>query len=306
MRRFALIALAVAAGAIGLWRWWQPGPAGHFTQIAEFGANPTALQMHLYVPQQLKSRPAVLLALHWCQGSGPAFHASTRFSQLADAHGFLVIYPSVTRASHCWDVHSPASLTHGGGSDPAGLLSMLEYVIERHGADRGRIFVAGHSSGGMMTQALLGTYPDVFSGGASSAGVPFGCFAGPEEWNTPCARGEVSRSAAEWGNLVRDAHSGFTGNRPALQLWHGTADDALSFHNFGESIKQWTDVLGTAATPASTLTDVPSRSWTQLRFTDASGTVRLEAYRQDGGPHNIRMDEREVIRFFGLDRPPAD
>jgi len=29
----------------------------------------------------------------------------------------------------------------------------------------------------MMTQAMIGAYPDVFKAGAAFAGVPFGCFA---------------------------------------------------------------------------------------------------------------------------------
>lgn len=296
---WAIVLAAVAAGSFALWR-WQEKPAGALVPVPAFGDNPTSLAMHLYVPPRPSPQPTVLLALHWCQGSGPDFHAYTRYARLADRHGFMVIYPSATRASRCWDVHSAAALTHGGGSDPRGLLSMLEYVIAHHNADRGRVFVTGHSSGGMMTQLLLGAYPEVFRAGAAYAGVPFGCFAGTEEWHEPCARGEVTRSAEAWGDLVRQAHPGYTGPRPAVQLWHGTADDGLDFHNFGESIKQWSNVLGTGATPATTDQDVPRRAWTRLRYVDARGEVRLEAYRGEGEPHNFRMSEETVLRFFGL------
>jgi acetylxylan esterase len=297
----ALLALFAAGGAIAAWRWLEK-PAGQLVAIPEFGDNPTGLAMHLYVPPRLAARPAVLLALHWCQGSGPDFHASTRYARLADRHGFIVIYPSATRASRCWDVHSTAALTHGGGSDPQGLLSMLDYVMQHHHADRGRVFVTGHSSGGMMTQLLLGAYPDVFRAGAAQAGVPFGCFAGAEEWHEACARGQVMKSPQEWGELVRQAYPGFAGTRPAVQLWHGTADDGLSFHNFGESIKQWSNVLGTATLPTATVQGVPRRSWTREQYMDARGEVQLEAYRGAGEPHNFRMSEETVLGFFGLDR----
>jgi len=297
----ALLALLAAGGIVAAWRWLEE-PAGQLAHIAQFGDNPTSLAMHLYVPPRLAARPAVLLALHWCQGSGPDFHATTRYAQLADRHGFIVIYPSVTRASRCWDVHSPAALTHGGGSDPQGLLSMLGYVMQHHPADPERVFVTGHSSGGMMTQLLLGAYPDVFRAGAAQAGVPFGCFAGAEEWHEPCAQGQVTMTAQQWGELVRQAYPGFTGRRPAVQLWHGTADDGLSFRNFGESIKQWSNVLGTAASPAATAQDVPRRAWTRQRYVDARGEVRLETYRGQGEPHNFRMSEETVMGFFGLDR----
>jgi acetylxylan esterase len=293
---FAIIALATGAG---LW-WWLSAPAGKLLQVADFGENPTRLEMHLYVPPRTEPVPAVLLALHWCQGSGPDFHANTGYARLADQYGFIVIYPSVTRTSRCWDVHSAAALTHGGGSDPLGLLSMIHYVARTFRADRARVYVTGHSSGGMMTQLLLGAYPDVFRAGAAFAGVPFGCFAGPAEWNPECALGRVTRQPQEWGELVRRAYPTFAGTRPALQLWHGTADESLSFNNFGESIKQWSNVLQTSTTPASTDGGIPDKPWTRLRYTDSSGELRLEAFRGNGVPHNFNMPAETVIDFFGL------
>jgi poly(hydroxyalkanoate) depolymerase family esterase len=242
----------------------------------------------------------VVLALHWCQGSGPDFQAATGYAQLADRHGFILVFPSVTRPSRCWDVHSQEALTHGGGSDPLGLLSMIQYVVEHHGADRERVFVTGHSSGGMMTQLLLGAYPDVFRAGAAFAGVPFGCFAGSDEWHADCARGAMARSPEAWGELVQRAYPTFQGRRPPLQLWHGTRDDALHFNNFGESIKQWTQVLETGVEPVSTDPDMPQRPWTRLRYATASGELRLEAFRGEGMPHNFRIPAGEVIRFFGI------
>lgn len=299
MFRWTMAALVVMGSVImGLSLW---GPASTLTNVTGFGDNPTQLEMHLYVPPQPSPRPAVVLALHSCQVSGPEFHANTRYARLADEHGFLVIFPSVTRASRCWDVHSPAALTRLGGSDPLGLLSMVQYVIAHYRADGARVFVTGHSSGGMMTQLLLGAYPDVFRAGAAFAGVPFGCFAGPTEWNEDCALGKVTKLPVEWGELVRHAYPTFTGARPTLQLWHGTQDDALHFRNFGESIKQWTDVLETGAEPASVDMDTPRNPWTRFRYTNASGEVRLEAFRGEGEPHNFTIPAEEVIRFFGLD-----
>jgi len=294
----ALLLLATA-GAAALWQ--RQRPAGELVQVAAFGENPTGLAMHLYVPPRVSPRPAILLALHYCTGTGPDFHSGTGYARQADRHGFIVIYPSATRDGHCWDVHSTAALTHGGGSDPRGLLSMIDHVVEQHAADRTQVFVTGHSSGGMMTQVLLGAYPDVFRAGASFAGVPFGCFAGPEEWNEQCSLGQTTKSAQEWGDPVRNAFPGFSGARPTLQLWHGTEDEALNFHNFGEAIKQWTNVLDLGATQSSVVQGVPGRAWTRTRYADAGGKVLLEAYRGEGVPHDFTNPADEVVRFFGLD-----
>jgi acetylxylan esterase len=56
--------------------------------------------------------------------------------------------------------------------------------------------VTGASSGAMMTNVLLGDYPDVFKAGAAFMGVPFGCFATTPSntWNSECANGQISRT----------------------------------------------------------------------------------------------------------------
>lgn len=40
---------------------------------------------------------------------------------------------------------------------------MIEYVRQRYPVDPGRITVGGFSSGAMMTNVMLGLYPDVFT-----------------------------------------------------------------------------------------------------------------------------------------------
>ena len=54
---------------------------------------------------------------------------------------------------------------------------MVRYVQQRYTTDTSRVFVTGVSSGAMMTQVLLATYPDVFAAGSAFAGVPATCFA---------------------------------------------------------------------------------------------------------------------------------
>src|SRR4051812_39262112 len=104
-------------------------------QVTNFGTNPTGLQMWLYVPPTVKPHPSILLALHYCTGTGPAFFSGTEFANLADQFGFLVIYPSAPRSGQCWDVSSPQSLARNGGSDPVGLLSMVTYVEQHNNGD---------------------------------------------------------------------------------------------------------------------------------------------------------------------------
>src|SRR5690242_16503997 len=138
-----LLAAAAAAVALAATVLATAGPAAaaSLQEVTGFGANPTNLRMHLYVPDRLAADPALLVAVHYCTGSGPAFYSGTQFASLADRYGFIVVYPSATRSGNCFDVSSPQALRRGGGSDPVGIMSMVTYVQQHHNADPGRIFV---------------------------------------------------------------------------------------------------------------------------------------------------------------------
>ncbi|CAL9369783.1 hypothetical protein SUDANB96_00837 [Streptomyces sp. enrichment culture] len=155
----------------------------------------------------------------------------------------------------------------------------------------------------MMTNVLLGDYPDVFAAGSAFAGVPFACFAttNGSEWNSDCANGNVIRTPRAWGDLVRGAYPGYTGPRPRMQLWHGTEDDVLRYPNFGEEIKQWTDVHGLSQTPAAT--DSPAPGWTRTRYGAIGDRAPVEAISLQGVGHNLYTSgmAARALAFFGLD-----
>ncbi|BFU45460.1 PHB depolymerase family esterase [Krasilnikovia sp. MM14-A1004] len=306
MRRLAHALLAagaaVALGATILLP-AAPAAAAALQEITGFGTNPTNLRMHLYVPDRLPSKPALLVAVHYCTGSGPAFYSGTEFAALADRYGYLVIYPSATRSGQCFDVSSPGALRHDGNSDPVGIVSMVRYVQSHYGTDPARTFVTGASSGAMMTNVLLGDYPDVFRAGSAFMGVPFGCFATTDGsgWNSACANGQISRTPQAWGDLVRAAYPGYSGARPRMQVWHGTEDATLRYPNLAEEIKQWTNVLGVSQTPV--LTDAPQSGWTRTRYGSTATQAPVEAISVAGAGHSLPssgMAER-AISFLGLD-----
>jgi acetylxylan esterase len=305
-RRIQVLAglAAVLVAAAGLWlHTVAPAQAATLVQVTNFGSNPGGDQMYIYVPDTVTANPPILVALHQCTGSGPGFYASTEFASLASQYGFIVIYPSVTRSGSCWDVSSSQALTRNGGSDPVSIMSMITYAEQHYNGNPNRVYVTGASSGAMMTDVLLGDYPDVFQAGAAFMGVPFGCFytGTVDGWNSACAEGQVTMTPQAWGDLVRNADPGYTGPRPRVQLWHGTADTTLSYVNFGEEIKQWTNVLGVSQTPAST--DTPVAGWTRTRYTNSAGTVEVEAYSIAGAGHVLPEAGMAAyaIHFFGLD-----
>lgn len=289
----------------------QPASAASLVEITNFGTNPSGLRMHLYVPDGVPANPAVVVAVHYCTGTGPAFYSGTEFARLADQYKFIVIYPSATRSGQCFDVYTNEALHRNGGSDPVGIRSMVSYVQQRYNPDPNRIFVTGASSGAMMTNVLLGDYPDVFKAGAAFMGVPATCFATtpPNTWNSQCSGGQVIKTAQQWGDAARGMDPGYTGARPRMQLWHGTADPTLQYPNFGEEIKQWTNVLGVSQTPSST--DTPQSGWTRTRYGGTGTMAPVEAISLNGVGHSLPMSGQAAmaIAFFGLNTstpPPTD
>src|SRR5690349_14508805 len=182
--------------------------AASLVEVTSFGDNPGGMRMHIYVPDNRPSHPAVVVAMHGCGGSGPGFYSGSEFASLADRYGFVVIYPSATQQAgfgNCFDTWSDAAKRRGGGSDPVSIMSMITYVEQQYSGDPNRVYATGSSSGGMMTEHMLAVYPDVFKAGASFMGVPFGCFANAADYppGGKCTGGSMTKTPQQWGDLVR-------------------------------------------------------------------------------------------------------
>lgn len=217
------------------------------------------------------------------------------FNNLAEQKGFIVIFPETANSDKCWDVHTTETLTHNAGGDSLGIVSAIRWTIANYGANSARVYATGISSGAMMTNVLLGAYPDIFAAGSAVAGVPYACFQGTPSWSTECATGQLIKTPQEWGNLVRNGYPGFTGTRPKMQFWHGTADDVLYYQNFLEETKQWTNVFGVSTTPTNTVQNYPIAGWT--RYDYGPNVMGISAA---GVGHGISYQSTQIMEWFGL------
>jgi poly(hydroxyalkanoate) depolymerase family esterase len=291
----------------------QPASAATLTQVVDFGNNPTNLNMFVYAPDTLAAQPAMLVLVHYCGGSASAIFGGNGhdFVTAADRYGYVIVLPEATRSGHCFDVSTAAALRRDGGSDSTGIASMVNWARQRYNVDPARIVVSGFSSGAMMTNVLAAEYPDVFAAGSAFSGVPAGCFATTDGslWNSQCASGNIIKTAQQWGDLARSMYSGYTGRRPRMQLWHGTTDTTLAYANFGEEIKQWTNVSGLSQTPS--YTDYPQSSWTRTRYGgDIGARAAVEGISIAGTGHTLPQPGMiaYAISFLGLDTgstPPS-
>jgi hypothetical protein len=94
---------------------------------------------------------------------------------------------------------------------------------------------------------------------------------------------------------------GYAGAYPRTQLWHGTTDTTLAYPNFGEAIKQWTDLHGLSQVPSAT--DRPQASWTRTRHGDTSTRATVEGISIAGTGHTLPQPGMiaYAIAFLGLD-----
>jgi poly(hydroxyalkanoate) depolymerase family esterase len=264
--------------------------AGSWQANAPFGAT---LQGDLYTPTTPAASPAVLVSIHYC--TGHASNARGWFQSYADQYGFYIIAPDAGK--QCFD----SSATRGG--DRAAIVKMVDYVVMNKGADKTRVFAAGMSSGGCMTNTLLGIYPDVFAGGSAMPGFPAGGWPAGDTTCTKCSSSPPSTDGKYWGDIARGAFE-FSGTRPCVQQWVGEADE----YNFDAWLPavaaQFQNLSNLSAGTAGT--GAPS-GWNRTVYKDTAGTVRLETNSKPGQKHDIGSANPpvygDVIKFLGLDQP---
>ncbi len=118
---------------------------------------------HLYVPSGLGDEPVPLLvALHGGLGSGPQFEQDSGFDRLAEANGFVVVYPDGIpivegRDNRVWNgggCCGPAVENRQDVDDVAFISSVIDEVEAAYPVDGSRVYVTGHSNGGIMAYRL--------------------------------------------------------------------------------------------------------------------------------------------------------
>ena len=278
---------------------------------------PNYLQLHIYVPDTLATKPPIVVSAHSCGSTAQGQMGNiTKFRAAADQHGFILILPD-NPGRNCWDVGTDASLKHDGGGDTQGIAQMVKYALTKYNGDASRVYIFGGSSGAMLTQAMLAVYPDLFKAGSARAGVAAGCWAvqfkPADQWSDPCAGGQVTHTAQEWGDLARAMYPDYTGPRPRVQLIHGGNDTLIVTRNNGESVKQWTNVLGLSAEPTSKDTGFKGQvaNYDRQIWKSDCGFNVLESWLSPGGTHSMGYEEDAMLEFFalkdGVDGPdPAD
>ncbi|MEO7815044.1 MAG: PHB depolymerase family esterase [Sphingomicrobium sp.] len=267
-------------------------PASHgpsrLTETA-FSPNPGALVAKTYIPASLKPGAPLVVVLHGCTQDAAVYDRGSGWSQLADRHGFAVLYPEQERGNNfnlCFNWYQAADARRGRG-EASSIAHMIRDVTTAHQLDPERVFINGLSAGGAMTMVMLACYPELFAGGAVIAGLPFAVAEGVQD-ALEAMRGGSLPSRFVLASSIAKA-SDHRGPWPSLSVWHGTADHVVSSANAGAIVDQWRDRIG-LGTVEGQRNIVDGQRRTVWR--DSTGKIAVERYDIAGMGHGTPLATR--------------
>jgi poly(hydroxyalkanoate) depolymerase family esterase len=275
-----LTALRNASQATG-----APASSGRLSALEAFGSNPGALRGHIYVPA-LSANAALVVVLHGCTQSADAYDLGSGWSDMADRHGFALLFPEQLRQNNpnlCFNWFASEDNRRDRG-EALSIRQMIAAVLADHPIDPSRVFVTGLSAGGAMASVMLASYPEVFAGGAIIAGLPYGCANTiPEAFDR--MRGHGMPAPHELAERARLA-SRHQGSWPVISIWHGTADATVSLSNAEAIRAQWAPLHGTSESPdrIETVDGQTRRVWC-----DADGREVIEDFAIAGMGHGTPL-----------------
>jgi poly(hydroxyalkanoate) depolymerase family esterase len=225
----------------------------------------------LYVPPGggAQALPLVVM-LHGCTQDPDDFAAGTRMNEAALERGFFVLYPAQAQnanPSRCWNWFKHNHQRRGRG-EPALLADMTREVVERHGIDPRRVYVAGLSAGGAMAAILGDAYPDVYAAVGVHSGLPPG-----SATNVKTAFEAMKRGATAAPS---------NGAAPPTIVFHGDQDTTVHPVN-GEQVA--TARGGATAPEREHRCGEHGRDCTRHVYRDAGGRVVAEHWVVHGAGH---------------------
>ena len=236
----------------------------------------------VYRPANELATPGLVIVLHGSFGGGFQIEATTGFDTEADRLGWIAVYPD--GVADGWDAFGsgPTWGSHPGADDLQFIDMLIRHFESTDNVDPYRIYVTGHSRGGMMTYRV-------------------GCF----------FSGIIAAIAPVSGNMATadgSADVPCTLSAPVSVLAiHGTADTTIPmaggkvdiiFSPMADVIARWRSLDGCGTTSRVSV----AGSATTTTWACAGGsTVSTEI--QAGGCHCWTADDSRVIADFFLAHP---
>jgi poly(hydroxyalkanoate) depolymerase family esterase len=258
------------------------------------GPHPGSLERdyQVFVPDRLSDPNAapVVMVLHGCLQTEQNMVDETRFAELAERDGFIVVFPFITsypflppRNQNCWGFFIEQQ-RHQGLGEPADLRRIFDAVADEFPVDPDRRYVAGLSSGAAMAVVMAVAYSEDIAAAGAVAGLPYGedacavqgaCFTGiaHKPLSAFVQAMQAEQQSPEERRLV-----------PIMAI-HSTNDMVVPIRNAQNIRDSWIAYYDAEAMPAAT-EDCTAEgvSCAHTRFTDRDGRTVVETVFYDGPP----------------------
>jgi poly(hydroxyalkanoate) depolymerase family esterase len=248
----------------------------------------------LYIPAgRTVAAPAIVVMLHGCTQSADDFAAGTRMNELADKHGFLVVYPeqaAQANASKCWNWFNPKDQQRGAG-EPSLIAGITLEVAQKQAANPRRIFVAGLSAGAAMAVVLGQTYPELFAGVGAHSGLAYGSAHDMASAMGAMKGGRSGMPGLQGVGAARAKHGEKAAQAVPVIVFHGDRDHLVQPSNSAQIVQQARDAYA-AQSPGAELTastlavaTTGGRRYSRTVHADAQGQSWIESWSVHGAGH---------------------
>lgn len=239
---------------------------------------------HLHLPAGPTDGPRpMLIGLHGGLGSGEQFERNTAMNAVADANGFIAVYPdgiggvAGNENLRTWNAGDCCGAAQRERVDDVAFISaLIDELTASYSIDTTRVFAAGHSNGGMMAYRLGCELADKIVGVgvyAATLGVP-SC-----EPSVPVSLIHVHGTADQ-----------------NLPIVGGRGENSLAGVDFPPPVEGLEAFVAVDGCPGPSMTidgDITTTTWSDCRDGSGVAFVKIEgashAWAGGSGPANERL-----------------
>lgn len=199
---------AMLAVLAGLWLWPAAGAADTTVESLDVAGRHRSYRLHL--PTDARGPYPVVISFHGLNSTAAQQEKISRFSDLADREGFIVVYPEGVGRKWRFMGQSDADVEFA--------MAIIDALVARLPIDRQRLYASGISNGAQMAWRLACDRPQDFAAFGLVAGGYFGV----------CE----------------------TAQRAPLIMFHGTSDRLLPYEGRGRLMPVRNFAMSWAAQPS--------------------------------------------------------